>query len=120
MDLSALVAAQSSADRRRGFKLDFETDADRIAQLEQDIVGLIGEIGEFSNVLKKVRLAASHIGYAGPSLAEASQGMREELADALIYLIRLSVVIGGSLENDLISKMQVNDGRYGHLEESET
>lgn len=46
--------------------------------------------------------------------------MREELADALIYLIRLSVVIGGSLENDLISKMQVNDGRYGHLEESET
>ena len=47
MDLSALVAAQSSADRRRGFKLDFETDADRIAQLEQDIVGLIGEIGEF-------------------------------------------------------------------------
>jgi NTP pyrophosphatase (non-canonical NTP hydrolase) len=42
--------------------------------------------------------------------------MREELADALIYLMRLSAVLGGDLEADLIHKMRVNERRYGPLE----
>ena len=115
MDLSMIVEKQISADRRRGFQIDFESDAERVRPLEKDIVGLIGEVGEFSNVLKKVGLAISHAGYEGPSLDEAAPNMREELADTLIYLMRLSAILGGNLETDLIRKMRVNDERYGSL-----
>jgi NTP pyrophosphatase (non-canonical NTP hydrolase) len=116
MDLSALVESQISADRRRGFQVEFDNNAERVAQLERDLVGLMGEVGEFANVLKKVRLAIAHTGYKGPSLEEVAPSLREELADALIYLMRLSVVLGGDLETDLIQKMRVNDDRYGPLE----
>ena len=116
LELSALVKIQISADQRRGFQVDFDSDADRVRQMEKDIVGLIGEVGEFSNVLKKVILAISHARYEGPSLAEVAPNMREELADTMIYLIRLSAVLGGDLETDLIHKMRVNDERYRSLE----
>jgi NTP pyrophosphatase (non-canonical NTP hydrolase) len=116
MDLSALVERQISADRRRGFRVDFDSDAERVAQLEKDLVGLLGEVGEFANVLKKVSLGITHPGYKGPPLNKASPGMREELADALIYLMRLSVVLGGDFEADLIRKMRANESRYGSLE----
>jgi NTP pyrophosphatase (non-canonical NTP hydrolase) len=117
MELSALVQSQIAADRRRGFQVDFDSDVERIGQLEKDLVGLVGEVGEFANVLKKVRLAVAQAGYEGPSLGDAAPSLREELSDALIYLMRLSVVLRGDLEADLIRKMQVNDGRYGPLEQ---
>ncbi|RKH37995.1 hypothetical protein [Corallococcus sicarius] len=116
MDFSKIIESQIIADRRRGFQVDFDSDAERVTQLEMDLVGLVGEIGEFANVLKKVRLAIAHAGYKGPSLGDVAPGLREELADAIIYLIRLSAVLGGNLESDLINKMRVNDARYGPLE----
>ncbi|TGT46298.1 MazG nucleotide pyrophosphohydrolase domain-containing protein [Mesorhizobium sp. M8A.F.Ca.ET.165.01.1.1] len=117
MELAALVESQIAADRRRGFPVDFDSEAGRLAQLEKDLIGLMGEVGEFANVLKKVRLAVAHKDYRGPSLGEVAPDLREELADVLIYLIRLSVILGGNLENDLIRKMRINDGRYGPLEQ---
>jgi NTP pyrophosphatase (non-canonical NTP hydrolase) len=116
MELTALVEKQISADRRRGFQVEFDSDVERLAQLERDLIGLLGEVGEFANELKKVRLAMTHVGYQGPSLEHAAPNLREELADALIYLIRLSFMLGGDLENDLINKMTINDKRYGSLE----
>jgi NTP pyrophosphatase (non-canonical NTP hydrolase) len=116
MELSTLVDLQISADRRRGFQVDFDSDPERLAQLEKDLIGLLGEVGEFANVLKKVRLAITHSGYEGPTLEEAKPNLREELSDALIYLIRLSVVLGGDLETDLVDKMKVNELRYSSLE----
>ncbi|RYB01453.1 MazG nucleotide pyrophosphohydrolase domain-containing protein [Lichenibacterium ramalinae] len=116
MRFASLVEKQVAADRRRGFRVDFENDMDRLAQLEMDLVGLTGEVGEFANLLKKVRLAASHQDYDGPSLRDASSNLREELADALVYLIRLSFILGGDLEVDLTQKMKINERRYGPLE----
>jgi NTP pyrophosphatase (non-canonical NTP hydrolase) len=116
MELSALVRKQIEADVRRGFPVQFSTDADRHDQLTRDLVGLVGEVGEFANLLKKVGLALTTSGYQGPSLEGASADLREELADAVIYLFRLSTILGGDLEQDLLKKMEINDERYGNLE----
>jgi NTP pyrophosphatase (non-canonical NTP hydrolase) len=116
MDLSALIAQQIEADRKRGFTLDFDDLPSRMEQLERDLIGLVGEIGEFANLLKKVRLSVSHPGYSGPGFEKASPHLKEELADALIYLMRLSVLLGGDLEGELVRKMRVNEIRYGSLE----
>jgi NTP pyrophosphatase (non-canonical NTP hydrolase) len=116
MDLSALIVQQIEADRRRGFAVDFDDVPGRLEQMERDLIGLFGEIGEFANLLKKVRLVVSHPGYSGPRFDEAAPHLKEELADALIYLMRISVLLGGDLEGELIRKMRINESRYGSFE----
>jgi NTP pyrophosphatase (non-canonical NTP hydrolase) len=116
MELSAIIESQISADRGRGFRTEFENDAERITQLEKDLIGLVGEVGEFANILKKVRLSVTHSDYEGPSLQDAAPRLREELADVFIYLLRLSVLLGGDFESDLVQKMRVNSSRYHGLE----
>jgi NTP pyrophosphatase (non-canonical NTP hydrolase) len=116
MDLSALAKKQLAADRRRGFAVDFATDVERHAQLGKDLIGLVGEVGEFANLLKKVSLRLERAAYKGPTLVEASPLLREELADTLIYLMRLSAILGGDLEQDVLKKMDRNDARYRGLE----
>jgi NTP pyrophosphatase (non-canonical NTP hydrolase) len=116
MELSDLVKRQIDADERRGFPVAFETDAARHDQLTRDLVGLVGEVGEFADLLKKVGLTLTTPGYVGPSLIEASPRLRSELADVAIYLFRLSTILRGDLEQDLLEKMKINDERYGYLE----
>jgi NTP pyrophosphatase (non-canonical NTP hydrolase) len=116
MRLNALVERQIDADRRRGFRVDFDNDVERHAQLAADLVGLMGEIGEFANLVKKVGLRLSRPTYNGPSLEDASDKLREELADAIIYIIRLSRILGGDLERDILAKMERNDTRYRSFE----
>ena len=115
MELASLIQQQIERDRRRGFRVDFEEDGDRIDQLMRDLVGLFGEIGEFANLLKKIGLGETTAGYVGPSLADAGAELREELADAAIYLFRLATILGGNLEQDILRKIHINDERYGDL-----
>ncbi|WP_139219081.1 hypothetical protein [Bosea sp. CRIB-10] len=116
MELSALIELQIERDRRRGFQVDFASDSDRLDQLMRDLVGLLGEVGEFANLLKKVGLAHTTPGYVAPSLKEANPELREELADATIYIFRLAALLGANLEHDLLQKMSINDKRYSDLE----
>ncbi len=115
MELGSLIDKQISADRRHGFSIDFDDDGDRLTQIERDLVGLFGEVGEFANLIKKVRLANSRKYYHGPDLVTAADALRDELADIAIYLMRLSFLLGGKLEDDILAKMKVNEQRYGHL-----
>ena len=116
VELSALIQEQIERDRRRGFHVDFTTDDERIDQLMRDLVGLVGEVGEFANLLKKIQLARTTQGYVAPSLDEARSALREELADAAIYLFRLATVLGGELERAIVEKIHLNDQRYRDLE----
>jgi NTP pyrophosphatase (non-canonical NTP hydrolase) len=116
MQFKAIVERQIAADRRRGFLVDFDTDVERYAQLAEDLVGLMGEIGEFANLVKKVGLRIARPGYDGLSLKDASGKLREELADAIIYIIRLSAILGADLEQDVLAKMDRNDIRYRSFE----
>ena len=116
MDLSAIVQKQIEADEKRGFTVRFDSDIATENQLTRDTVGLMGEIGEFANLLKKVSLSLKTEGYVGPTLAEASEELREELADAAIDIIRLSALLGANLEHDILAKMEKNNARYRVLE----
>jgi NTP pyrophosphatase (non-canonical NTP hydrolase) len=116
MQLKEIVAMQLAADRRRGFPVEFDTDAERHAQISKDLIGLLGEIGEFANLVKKVGLRLDLQGYSGPSLNEASGELCEELADATIYIMRLSAIMGADLEQEVLAKMARNDIRYRSLE----
>jgi len=53
MDFRKIIELQISDDKNRGFEVDFSSEQERYDQLMKDIVGLVGEIGEFSNIVKK-------------------------------------------------------------------
>lgn len=116
MDFTDLINRQINADQRRGFRAKFHTEEDAITQLEKDIVGLVGEVGEFANLLKKIHLKLTNENYDGPTLQEAKLELGEELADSLIYLISLATIAGLNLETELTRKMKINDARYKSLE----
>lgn len=117
MDISDIIKAQIEADRRRGFAVDFSSVEDRLTQLERDTVGLAGEVGEFANALKKVRLSLQNERYQSHTLEDAAPHLREELADAMIYLIRLSYMLNGDIGKDVQLKMRLNNERYSSLED---
>jgi NTP pyrophosphatase (non-canonical NTP hydrolase) len=113
--LAALTRRQIDADRSHGFSVDVSGDRARIDQLSKDLVGLMGEVGEFANLLKKVDLAASQPRYEGPDLASAKLALRMELADAQIYMLRLAHLLEVDLADAVLDKMRTNDERYAHL-----
>jgi NTP pyrophosphatase (non-canonical NTP hydrolase) len=116
--LASLARRQIEADRTHGFPVDLPDDKARCNQLSKDLVGLMGEIGEFANLLKKVELAFTQPGYAGPDLVAAGPELRMELADAQIYLLRLAHLIRVDLGEAVREKMRLNDERYAYLKKS--
>ncbi len=116
MQLSDLIKSQIDADELRGFPVKFTTDTERHDQLMRDLVGLISEVGEFADSLKRVGLAVSTPGYKGPSLSDAAPQLRSELADVSIYVFRLISILDGDLEDEIARKMKINRERYQYLE----
>jgi NTP pyrophosphatase (non-canonical NTP hydrolase) len=116
MDLASIVKIQISADESRGFPVKFSNDHDLIAQLNKDLVGLFGEIGEFSNIVKKIGIKLDRPEYEGPSLEDSSEHLREELTDSFIYLMRIAAILNTDLEKELLNKIEFNRTRYARLE----
>jgi NTP pyrophosphatase (non-canonical NTP hydrolase) len=116
MDLATLMEIQITADEKRGFSIEFSGDRERVTQLMKDLIGLFGEVGEFSNLLKKIEIKLDHPAYDGPSLAESRDQLRGEVIDSLIYLMRLAAILETDLEAELLKKMQTNQERYKPLE----
>lgn len=113
--LASLGRRQIDADRTHGFPVDMADDETRRDQLSKDLVGLMGEIGEFANLLKKVDLAIVQPGYKGPDFQAAEPELRLELADAQIYLLRLAYLLRMDLEEAVVEKMRMNNERYAYL-----
>jgi NTP pyrophosphatase (non-canonical NTP hydrolase) len=116
MDLAALMKIQVTADEKRGFPVRFGGDRERVTQLMKDLVGLFGEIGELSNLIKKIDIKLDRAAYDGPSFAESRDQLREELIDSFIYLLRLGAILEIDIEAEFLKKIHANQERYKSLE----
>lgn len=108
MTLSDILRAQEEFDREHsGGRGPFYVaiDEGNLEQLEHLVVCLVGELGEFSNILKKVVRGDR-------PLEQAKAELDEELVDCFIYLLKIANQFGVDLENGYLKKRQANSERF--------
>lgn len=73
------------------------------------VMALSGEVGELTEIFQWMTEAQSHTAAQQP---ETAQSVKEELADVLLYLVRLSSVLGVDLDEAAREKLAVNAAKY--------
>jgi NTP pyrophosphatase (non-canonical NTP hydrolase) len=82
---------------------------DNIQVLLELVVALAGEVGEVANLAKKTARGDF-------TLEEARGDLAGELADVLIYVLKIADQLQVDLEGALTTKMQLNARRFAHFE----
>lgn len=111
ISLQEIMKLQLSFDQRHSNKDEIETSwGDKVSQsnvhlLEHSLVCLVGEIGEFANVLKKV--VRGDVSYEN-----ATPLLQEEITDAFIYLIKICNQMEIDLPASYRERLRLNEARF--------
>lgn len=73
------------------------------------VMALSGEVGELTEIFQWMTEDASRTAGRDPATADK---VREELADVLLYLVRLADVLGVDLNDAATQKLQLNAEKY--------
>ena len=101
VDVSGLQSAVERFVRAR--------DWDQFHSPKNLVMALTGEAGELSEIFQWLTEEASHAVARDPATARA---VRDELADVLIYLVRLAAVLDVDLDEAVATKLRANAQRY--------
>ena len=101
VDVHSLAAALSSFAKER--------DWDQFHSPKNLVMALSGEAGELAEVFQWMTEDASREAARDPGMAQA---VRYELADVLLYLVRLADVLGVDLNEAAQAKIKSNAAKY--------
>ena len=73
------------------------------------VMALTGEVGELSEVFQWMSEANSHHAATNP---ETAQNVKDEIADVLLYLVRLADVLKVDLNEAVTQKLKTNALKY--------
>lgn len=76
-----------------------------IEVLEHLIVCTLGELGEFANIVKKIKRGDF-------TLSDKKDELSEEITDVFIYLLKISNQMNIDLEKEYFKKMQINKKKF--------
>ncbi len=116
MNLSELIEYQRRFDSRHGWGAVSNEPKDLVPLISKDLIGLIGEVGEFANLLKKIQLLEPYPEELEREWVQGKQSMKEELIDAFIYFMRIAVHLDIDLEACYQEKMVKNEERFKKFE----
>ena len=102
-----LIDASGLAAALRQFAA--ERDWDRFHSPKNLVLALTGEVGELSEVFQWMSAEASCEAARDPATATA---VRHELADVLLYAVRLADVLGVDLNAAAAEKLRLNAEKY--------
>ncbi|KJF20138.1 nucleotide pyrophosphohydrolase [Rhodococcus sp. AD45-ID] len=107
MNLNELTEIQQRFDRSRetNFPWSQPVTADDHSALLHNTVGLAGEVGELANLVKKFDRGDF-------PFAKLISELPGELADILIYVIKISYQSGIDLEAAMLHKLEENEIRF--------
>lgn len=113
MSLQELMALCKALDVKHGFPVTFADQSQKYNQVTKDLVGLFGEIGEFSNIIKKINIKIEKSESYDLDIPKAEHHLKEEIADSFIYLIRIANILEIDLTTEIHNKIEKNKIRYG-------
>lgn len=114
MNVQELIHYQIEQDKEFGFPISFNNEDEKYAQLSKELIGLFGEVGEFSNIIKKINLKIDNPKYE-LDISRGEENLKEELVDSFIYLMRIAAILDIDLESATLSKINFNRNRYARL-----
>jgi NTP pyrophosphatase (non-canonical NTP hydrolase) len=115
VNINEILEMQLELDKSSGFPVTFASTTERYGQLTKDLVGLVGEIGEFCNVVKKINIKLDRPDEYELNVDAAEAALRQELADTFIYILRISAMLQCDLEEETVEKIRINSARYAKL-----
>lgn len=107
MDLKQMIKMQQEFDslRETTFQWSQQISADDTSALRHNVLALAGEVGELANLVKKFERGD----FPYDQLMDLVPG---ELADVLIYLIKIAYQSGLDLEHAFLEKLSENERRF--------
>ncbi len=106
MTLKDIKQFQEIFDKKFKGNIEFyEEITDNIVPLEHLIVCMLGEFGEFSNLVKKVKRGDFF-------LDEIKEQMNEEFIDIFIYLVKIANQLNIDMEKEYLTKMKKNEKKF--------
>lgn len=113
MEFKKLMGICKELDEKHGFPVKFDNQLDKYNQITKDLVGLLGEVGEFANIVKKINIKIEKHEHYELDIKQAESNLKEELADSLIYIIRIANILEIDLTAEAINKIEKNKIKYG-------
>lgn len=115
MNLKEFIEMQNEFDEKHGWSnRGSDSTVDTVNKLKNDIVGLVGEVGEFSNIVKKIALEPET--EIDKSFNTNLCNLNEELTDIFIYLLRIMTTLDTDIEKEYLKKLEFNKGRFKKFE----
>lgn len=114
MTLNEIIDKQKEFDEEHSstFAWNSKITDDNLECLEFLIIALTGELGEFSNIVKKIIRGDF-------SINEKKKDISEEIADIFAYLLKISYQMNIDLEKTYLDKMKKNKERFEHYEKGD-
>lgn len=111
MNLSDIIECQKKFDssHKSAFKWDQPIDENNLEVLKYLLLCMTGELGETTNIVKKV-LRGDCV------LEDVKEDLSEEIVDMFIYIIKLSYQLGFNLEDQYFKKLKKNKIRFSKYE----
>jgi len=101
VDVDGLARALSAFARERNWE--------QFHSPKNLVMALTGEVGELSELFQWMTEADSRVACSDPQRAQA---VGDELADVLLYLVRLADVLGVDLNAAAVHKLETNAANY--------
>jgi NTP pyrophosphatase (non-canonical NTP hydrolase) len=118
MDIKEIIKLQNKFDYEHGWALKSNDTKEKVKLINSDIIGIFGEMGEFSNLIKKLNLDLERVKEIEfeDNFSKMRGDLEEELIDAFIYLIRIASHLDMDMTEKYLYKMKKNRERFKRYE----
>lgn len=103
---------------QHGWSLKTGSAHEKLEFINKDLIGIMGEIGEFSNLIKKLNLLAEreNVEELEIALKGKQSQLEEELIDSFIYLIRIATHLDVDITKTYLNKLNINKSWFTKYE----
>ncbi len=116
MELNEIIKIQNDFDEKHGWLMTEKNIQSYINYLSQDSIGLLGELGEFANHIKKLNILVDHEEELSSTFEDIKSKLQGEIVDVFVYLVRLSTHLDMDLEKKYLEKLSFNAERFKKYE----